>query len=166
MGNCRGVTLVQLIVAIIMIVILSIIAFVYSKNVVTEANIVKVYSEITAVKEGVENTLVLTQVNPEKYKFNELFDDVSAYKGHFEAKLGNISLPNVFYIVSSGNDSLGFSDNTINYELDDILREYVVVLDAERTAVEEIYLVDGVVSNDQNKVYSYTDISYLYDANK
>lgn len=165
MKNFSGVSLIQLVIVIVIITILSSLAFFYSRNVVPEVNVAKAYAEITAVKEGVENTLTLTLVNPDEYKFSSLFSEVGTFDTYYERLIGGIDLPTNAYIVSPGNSNLGIMDNTHNYELDNVTREYIIVLDTEKIRIEEIYLVNGAIDNDGNKLYSYTDIKSIYDLN-
>lgn len=158
MTSNKGITLIQTILAVILLIVLTGFAIWYAGNTSAEAQLAKVYSEFSSVKEAYKSTTVLTELNNGKYKMEELLDATtvneltSTYSEEDVGFVSKIGEADKLYILSPNNCK--------NIELSKI--EYTYVIDE---TAEKIYLIGGFSRKDnQNLAYEYEEIEKLYES--
>lgn len=154
--NNKGVSMVQLIITIIIVIILATLAITSSNNITPEANIARSFASIKGVKEACENAENLIEIDPDTYKETNIFgkklgDDAESY--YTKIGLSSVSeLSDRTYLISKDRQ------NAKNLELDNLLNEYIVDLGNEK-----YYLVGGVVRGNDKFAYEYADILKMYN---
>lgn len=155
--NQKGVTLIQLVITIIIIVILTSFAVFQGSNVTTEATIAKEYESIKEIKKAVEQTLQMIEINPDAYKEREIFGVAlsNSDKQKYYARIGLASaneLSNRTYVITMENQE--------KFELEKISEEQIYIVDLDN---EKYYILDGVQRDGRDIVYEYTDILKMYN---
>ena len=162
MADNKGVSLVQVIIAIVIIIIITSFAIWYASNTSTEAKLTRIYAEITAVKEGYDNAKMLNEVNSTAYDFSKIESSEVYIKGNYESKeiefMDKISDTSELYLVTP--------DNAKEIEVEKIVFDYVI--DGK---TGNVYLIGGYESrldenlkNNVTVVYEYKDIVREYQA--
>lgn len=148
----KGVTLIQLVVLIIVLLIIVSFAIFSVDNITDESIIAREYESLKEVKIGVDQTLNLIEMNPEKYKEEEKFvDNISGKKDEYYSRIGLDSASEL-----SDRSYLINSENQDKLEINKILEERSYVVDLEN---EKYYIVDGVQRKGKERIYEYSDIS-------
>lgn len=153
----KGITLIQLVITIVVMLILASLAIFQGSNVTTEATIAKEYESMKEVKKAVEQSALLLEINPKTYKEQEIFgtalNDVN--KQSYYARIGLTSADEL-----SDRTYLVTKDNQKNFELDKIPDGKIYIVDLDN---QKYYVVDGVQREDNTKAYEYLDILKLYN---
>lgn len=152
--NQKGITLIQLVITIVVMIILASMAIFQGGNVTTEAMIAREYESLREVKKAVEQTVLLMEMNPEDYKEEEIFGG-SISKDAYYKRVGLTSsdeLSDRTYSISKSNEK--------NFELDKIPDEKVYIVDLEN---KKYYILDGVQKEDGEIIYEYKDILKIYN---
>lgn len=152
--NQKGITLIQLVITIVVMIILASMAIFQGGNVTTEAMIAREYESLREVKKAVEQTVLLMEMNPEDYKEEEIFGG-SISKAAYYKRVGLTSsdeLSDRTYSISKSNEK--------NFELDKIPDEKVYIVDLEN---KKYYILDGVQKEDGEIIYEYKDILKIYN---
>lgn len=150
----NGISLIQVIVSIIIIVIISGFAIWYAENTSTEAKLTRIYTEMNAVKEAYENAIILNEIDPTEYPIYKLFTKkvTDDWLEENYTRMGFTEKPTMtgdwYYITPENASAL---------ELEKITREFVI--DRENN---HIYILDGFSRPDKELVYEYNDIVKLY----
>lgn len=153
-----GISLIQVIIAVILIIIITSFALWYASNTSSEVKLARVYSEISSVREAYKNAIVLNELNSETYPLDELFETTSitylnSNYSNEEVKflqLNSVSSTDTLYLVKP--------DNAKKLELEKIELEYVI-----DDTTGNIYLIGGFLrDSDSNPVYEFKEIEYLY----
>lgn len=155
--NKKGITLIQLVITIVVMLIIASFAVFQGGNVTTEATIVKEYESIKEVKKAVEQTVLLIEMNPETYIERELFGIAldEAEKQSYYKRVGLTladDLSDRAYIITKANQK--------NFELEKIPDGKIYIVDLDN---EKYYLVDGIQREDSKKAYEYKDILRMYN---
>lgn len=155
--NQKGITLIQLVITIIVIVIITSFAVFQGSNVTTEATIAKEYESIKEIKKAVEQALQMIEINPKEYKESEIFgvplsnNDKKNYYDRIGLTSAN-ELSDRTYIITK--------DNQEKFQLEKINEEQVYIVDLDK---EKYYILDGVQRDNRDIVYEYTDILKTYN---
>lgn len=155
--NKKGITLIQLVITIVVMLIIASFAVFQGGNVTTEATIVKEYESIKEVKKAVEQTVLLIEMNPETYIERELFGIAldEAEKQSYYKRVGLTladDLSDRAYTVTKENQK--------NFELEKIPDGKIYIVDLDN---EKYYLVDGIQRENSEKAYEYKDILRMYN---
>lgn len=153
----KGISLIQLGIVIILILILASFALLSSDEITLEARIARDYESLKAVKEAVEHSVNLMEINPEEYKESEIFVSrlYTDEKNEYYPRIGLSSaseLSDRSYIIDSENQE--------NLTIEKITEERSYVVDLDN---KKYYVVDGIERNEGEKVYEYVDILRLYN---
>lgn len=153
----KGITLIQLVITIVVMLILASLAIFQGSNVTTEATIAKEYESMKEVKKAVEQSVLLLEINPETYKEREIFGTAlsDANKQSYYARIGLTSVDEL-----SDRTYFVTKDNQKNFELDKIPDGKIYIVDLDN---QKYYVVDGVQREDNTKAYEYLDILKLYN---
>ncbi len=155
MRNDKGISLLQVLISIIIIIMISSFAILYSSHTSTEAKLARLYSEMSAVKDAYKNALMLNELNPDEYSLETLFPDkvTNEWISDNYARIGFSSKPSEaigWYLITP--------ENAENIELEKVQGTYVI-----DNTNDLIYLLDGFSREGQEEtVYEYEDILKLY----
>lgn len=155
--NKKGVTLIQLVITIVVMLIIASFAVFQGGNVTTEATIAKEYESLKEVKKAVEQTVLLMEINPETYIERELFGiplDTEEKQSYYK----RLGLTNVADL--SDRTYTVTQENQKNFELEKIIEGKVYVVDLDN---EKYYLLDGIQRENLGKAYEYKDILKMYN---
>ena len=146
MKNKKGITLIEVMIAVIVLVIIATFSILYSSNITDESKLAKVYNEINIVKDAIEESMVLIEINPEKYSLEYFFGE--------EVSVGNY---NVGVISKEGTWYHIGEENYKTLDLRNIDREYLY-----NASYKELFLVNGFERNGI-ALYRYEEIIDLYE---
>lgn len=73
MKNIKGITLIEVVITIIILLIITSFALFYSLEVTKESRLTKLYNEINVVKDAINEAMVLIEVNPGIYNEEYFF---------------------------------------------------------------------------------------------
>ena len=149
----KGVSLIQLVIVIIIMLILASFALLSSDEVTTEARIARDYESLKKVKEAVEHSVNLMEINPKEYVEAELF--VTKFNSSDYSRIGLLSsleLSNRVYEINMANQE--------KLDLENITEERTYVVDLDN---KKYYILDGISREDGEKVYEYLDVLRLYN---
>ena len=149
----RGVSLMQLIVAIIIMIIITSFSLWYASNTSTEAKLTRVYSEIKSVKEAYQNAVVLNEIagNDDEKKYHLTPTTLTELTNEY----GEDDIPFLhndmdLYIVTP--------ENAKDLEIERLSMDYVI--DGKTGSV---YLIGGFSRNPrEDPVYEADHIMKLY----
>ena len=148
--NERGVTLVQVIVTMVIVIIIASFAIWYSKNTSTEAKLTRLYNEITTVKEACNDARVINELNPTEYPISKLFTKKWTSEPLSEFGVDAGADTDDLYVITP--------DNADGLELEKIKNTYIYDMKNDK-----LYIQGGFSRIDQDTVeYEYTDIVRLY----
>lgn len=146
----RGVTLVQVIVTMVIVIIIASFAIWYSKNTSTEAKLTRLYNEITTVKEACNDAIVINELNPTEYPISKLFTKKWTSEPLSEFGIDAGADTDDLYVITP--------DNADGLELEKIKNTYIYDMKNDK-----LYIQGGFSRIDQDTVeYEYTDIVRLY----
>ena len=103
--NQKGITLIQLVITIVVMIILASMAIFQGGDAVTEAMIAREYESLREVKKAVEQTVLLMEMNPEDYKEEEIFGGTISKNAYYK-RVGLVSadeLSDRTYSISNSN---------------------------------------------------------------
>lgn len=149
----KGISLIQLVIVIILLLILASFALLSSDEVTLEARIGRDYTSLKNVKTAVENVFPLMESNPEEYKEEELF--TKKFNSNEYARVGLSSADDLSERTYEIN-----MDNQENLNLDNITKERTYIVDLEN---KKYYILDGIEREEGSKVYEYVDVLKLYN---
>ena len=167
--NQKGVSMIMLVIAVLMMIIIASIAVYNAPKSRDEANFVKDYASLKAVKEACENALYLIEINPAEYseyyffgnnmQFNVENDVIDMEMSEIAQKCG-LTSQNDFssrtYIISGGITDE--EKRTLKrLELKDIEDMYVVDLENAK-----YYILNGIERENDETLYEYQDILLSY----
>ena len=148
--NERGVTLVQVIVTMVIVIIIASFAIWYSKNTSTEAKLTRLYNEITTVKEACNDAIVINELNPMEYPISKLFTKKWTSEPLSEFGIDAGADTDDLYVITP--------DNSDSLELEKIKNTYIYDIKNDK-----LYIQGGFSRIGQDIVeYEYTDIMRLY----
>ena len=149
----KGISLIQLVIVIILLLILASFALLSSDEITVEARIGRDYTSLKSVKTAVENYFPLMETNPEKYNEEELF--VTKFDTSEYARIGLSSADDLSERTYEIN-----MDNQTKLNLDNITEERTYIVDLEN---KKYYILDGIEREEGEKVYEYVDVLKLYN---
>lgn len=148
--NNRGITLIQVIVTMIIVIIIASFAIWYSKNTSTEAKLTRLYNEISTVREACNDAIVINELNPTEYPLSKLFTKKWTSEPLSEFGIGSEVDTDNLYVITP--------DNADGLELEKIKNTYIYDMKNDK-----LYIQGGFSRIDQDVVeYEYTDIERLY----
>lgn len=149
----KGISLIQLVIVIILLIVLASFALLSSDEVTLEARIGRDYASLKNVKTAVENYIPLMDVNPDEYGEEKIF--TTKFNSDDYAKIGLSSaseLSERTYVINV--------DNQKNLNIDSITEERTYVVDLSN---KKYYILDGIEREEGSKVYEYMDVLKLYN---
>ena len=154
--NNKGISLIQLIVAIIIMMIITSFALWYASNTSTEAKLARIYAEIKTVKEAYENAIILNEVSEGTYDLESLSTTEESIISQFGADetadlLSEITDKSKLYLVTP--------ENAKELEIEKLTMEYVI--DGK---TGEVYIIGGFARANENPKYSASQITKLYES--
>lgn len=151
----NGVTLIQLLVAVIVVIIIAGFAIWDAGNTTTETKLTKLYNEVMLVKNACSEAVTLNQLNPEEYPIKELFTKkvTRAWMDENYSEIGFSSTQediSDLYIIDK--------ENAGNLETEKITGTYVYDMKND-----ELYVFGGFTRNGEDTpVYEHKEIERLY----
>lgn len=170
--NNKGISLIMLIVAILMMLIIVTLAVFYSRNTTPEAKFASDYYSLTSVKNACEDAKMLIEINPNKYDEYYFFGNNIYNKKSGDVLLTDADRSNIAKECGL-DETYEFNDETYviypaiseederileNLELKGITKTYIV--DLQNT---EYYVLGGIKHSSGDKVYEYKDVVSSYE---
>ena len=152
----KGVSLMQLIITIVLIIVLASLAVLNSGEVADEATIAKEFESMKMVKNAVDNSVMLIELNPDKYVEAEIFGArMGDSRNNYYKKIGLSD-------VSELSDRTYLIDQTNQHKLslEKIPEGKIYIVDLEN---ENYYVVGGIQREGGDLVYEYKDILKAYN---
>ena len=171
--NQKGVSLIMLVIAIVMMLIIVTFAVFNSKNTTPEAKVAASLSSLASIKDACENALGLIELNPEEYDEYYFFGNNIHHKRNSTGSVLSDSEKQEYAKECGLGESYTFNDDTYvikpaeteeekrilkNLEIKNISDTYIVDL-----LNKEYYIVGGVEHADGAKAYEYKDILRTYE---
>lgn len=166
LNNKKGVSIIMLIIAVVMMAIIVSFAVFFSQDTTPEAKLASAYSSLKVVKDACDNAETLIEINPAEYDDYYFFGYSIKHNITDTAELEE-------YAENCGVTSSDFSERTFiikpaetdeeerilkNLELKGVSSTYVVDLDNEK-----YYIVGGAERVDGGELYEYKDIVRAYE---
>ncbi len=171
--NQKGVSLIMLVIAIVMMLIIVSFAVFNSQNTTPEAKVASSLSSLASIKDACENALGLIELNPEEYDDYYFFGNNIHNKINSAGGLLSDSEKQEYAKECGLGETYTFNDETYvikpaetdeekrilkNLEIKNISETYIVDLQNK-----EYYVVGGVEHADGAKAYEYKDILRSYE---
>jgi type II secretory pathway pseudopilin PulG len=173
----KGITLVELVIAIIIMIIIATIAFSTGKEATLEAKISKAYNEVMLIRESIVDARTLIEIEKErgeetpKYSYDyftvpEEVGIVTKFDTSTQIDALNDRLSEALKTEIKNNINTGMTYYLISYKykrplerlgIKNVEMEYIVNFDTE-----DVYLLDGITKSGTT-VYKYDEIIKLYD---
>lgn len=163
----KGVSVIMLIIAVVMMAIIVSFAVFYSQDTTPEAKLASAYSSLKAVKDACDNAETLMELNPAEY------DDYYFFGYNVQHNISDTLELNEYAVECGLASYLDFSERTFmikpasneeeerilkNLELKGVANTYVVDLDNDK-----YYIVGGTKRADDRVLYEYKDIVRAYE---
>ncbi|MBO5179418.1 MAG: hypothetical protein J6B87_03635 [Clostridia bacterium] len=149
----KGISLIQLVIVIILLLIIASFALFSSNEVTVEARLARDYESLKMVKESTEHAVNLMEINPEEYEEIEIF--TKKFNSSDYARIGLTSAAD----LSERSYEINV-DNQEKLDLENITEERTYIVDLEN---KKYYILDGIEREEGSKVYEYVDVLRLYN---
>lgn len=162
MKQKKGITLIEMVLTIVVLLILSGLVIFSSRRTIDETDVTKVYTEMSSVKKAVENAAILMEINPNnstKYRIAENELDVTDLSQYNEDELPTLLKDQIsgyttkFYKLSKADKDL-----IRNLELEGNLKgKYLINYDTK-----DIILLSGISRSGQ-RAYTMQEATALIE---